>query len=81
MKVEDAKKISQLYKERLQLVELLDISKNYDFTMYIEFYSVHNNNRGSTISRDIELPKEMYEEILTFIRKKINNIDQELKKY
>jgi len=63
----------------LQLVELLDISKNYDFTMYIEFYSAYNNDRGSTISRDIELPKEMYEKILTFIRKKIDNIDQEIK--
>lgn len=81
MKIEDAKKISQLYKERLQLVELLDISKNYDFTMYAEFYSVHNNNRGSTIHRDIKLPKEIYEEILTFIRKKIDNIDKELERY
>jgi len=47
--------------------------------MYIEFYSAYNNDRGSTISRDIELPKEMYEKILTFIRKKIDNIDQEIK--
>lgn len=78
MTIEQAKRVCELYEQRERYKELLHINGNYDATIKARFASFHNDNQKFLIERYVDLPVNIKNLIVEYIKGNIAEIDKEI---
>lgn len=78
MTEEKIKKVTALYNRREYLKQLLDIEQNYDSCIEATFSSQYNKNTKVAIKKSLELPIEIRESILNYVRSELDKVNKEL---